>query len=93
MSELSKCHNLSEDKEDAFVPGNMPETMFWSLTEISSIHSKKVILALRDHLVLGQERKNVCAIYSVNKGYFCTSLMRLYRIHRIVSELIPYYHK
>lgn len=69
----------------------IPEDMFWLLIDISPIHSEKVILALRDHLVMGESRKIVCERYKVNNGYFCVSLNRLYRIDKLVSLLVPYY--
>ncbi|EMW3203492.1 adhesin biosynthesis transcription regulatory family protein [Escherichia coli] len=89
-AELYVSTNLSRRK-GSLVPGNVAEEHFWFLIEISSIHSEKIILALRDYLVMGDSRKIVCERYGVNNGYFGTSFNRLYRISRIISQMLQYY--
>lgn len=61
------------------------------LVELSSIHSQKVILAMRDHLVLGDSRKVVCERYGVNAGYLSVCIGRLLRVERSVSKLVRFY--
>ncbi|EOY9084418.1 PapB/FocB family fimbrial expression transcriptional regulator [Escherichia coli] len=42
------------------IPGRVTEDFFWLLIELSPLRSEKVIRALRDFLVLGYTRKEVC---------------------------------
>jgi hypothetical protein len=74
-------------------PGKLTEEHFWLLIEISSMHSEKVILALRDYLVFGFTRKHVVERYGVNNGYFSLSLARLANVNKVVLKLIPYYQE
>ncbi|EHR6806612.1 transcriptional regulator [Salmonella enterica] len=74
-----------------FKPGKLSEEHFWLLIEISSMHSERVILALKDYLVFGYTRKYVIERYHVNNGYFSVSLARLINVSKTVSKLIPYY--
>ncbi|HCU0389675.1 TPA: transcriptional regulator [Escherichia coli] len=71
--------------------GQLDETKFWLLIELSTIHSDKIIYALRDYLVCGETRKVVCDKYSVSNGYLSTSLSRIHRVNYIVTQLMPYY--
>lgn len=48
------------------------------LIGISSIHSDRVILAMKDYLVGGHSRKEVCEKYQMNNGYFSTTLGETY---------------
>ena len=64
---------------------------FWLLIELSPIHSEKIILALHDHLVLGESRKVVCEFYSINSGYFSASIAKFMRIHQLCAQLSLYY--
>lgn len=52
---------------------------------------KKVLYALRDYLVLGYERKEVCARYDVSSSYFSIALGRISHVNRVVYSLAPYY--
>ncbi|WP_218073130.1 adhesin biosynthesis transcription regulatory family protein [Escherichia coli] len=61
------------------------------LVELSSIHSQKVILAMRDHLVQGDSRKVVCERYGVNAGYLSVCINRLLRVEKGVSKLVRFY--
>ena len=61
------------------------------LVELSSIHSQKIILAMRDHLVMGDSRKVVCERYGVNAGYLSVCIGRLLRVERNVSKLARFY--
>ncbi|HIH9051488.1 TPA: PapB/FocB family fimbrial expression transcriptional regulator [Escherichia coli] len=69
----------------------MPEKQYWLLIEISSIHSEKVINALRDYMVLGGRRKDVCERYGVSQSYFSCSLKRFLYIHQVVGRLVFFY--
>ena len=51
------------------IPGKVPEELFWLLMELSPLRSEKVIRALKDFLVLGYTRKEVCEKYEVSYGY------------------------
>lgn len=82
---------LARMRKGALIPAEVPEEKFWLLIEVSSIYSEKVILALRDYLVSGISRKQVCESYGMNNGYFSTSLNRLVRISKTISDLAPYY--
>lgn len=75
----------------ALLPGKMPENQFWLLVEISPLHSKKVIDALRDFLVLGYTRREACERHEVSQGYFSGALGRFQCTHQTVSSLIPFY--
>ncbi|WP_105493530.1 PapB/FocB family fimbrial expression transcriptional regulator [Escherichia coli] len=61
------------------------------LIELSSIHSQKVILAMRDHLVQGDLRKVVCERYGVNAGYLSVCINRLLRVEKGVLKLVRFY--
>lgn len=88
---MEKSSVLALNRKKILTPARLPEVHFWLLVEVSPIHSKKVIMALHDHLVVGVSRKNVCENYQVNPGYFSTSLNRLYYIDKMVAQLVPYY--
>ncbi|WNU18213.1 adhesin biosynthesis transcription regulatory family protein [Escherichia coli] len=64
-------------RESVLLPGSMSEMHFFLLIGISSIHSDRVILAMKDYLVGGHSRKEVCEKYQMNNGYFSTTLGRL----------------
>ena len=61
------------------------------LVELSSIHSQKIILAMRDHLVHGEPRKVVCERHGVNAGYLSVCINRLLRVEKGVSKLVRFY--
>ncbi|WP_249920313.1 adhesin biosynthesis transcription regulatory family protein [Escherichia coli] len=79
------------NKQRELSRGQLTESKFWLLIELSTIHSDKIIRALRDYLVGGETRKVVCERYSVSNGYLSTSLSRIYRVNHIVTQLVPYY--
>ncbi|HFF6196425.1 TPA: S/F1C fimbrial major subunit operon transcriptional regulator [Escherichia coli] len=81
-------------RESALSSGSMSEEQFFLLIGISSIHSDRVILAMKDYLVSGHSghsRKDVCEKYQMNNGYFSTTLGRLTRLNVLVARLAPYY--
>nr|CAA77768.1 FaeB [Escherichia coli] len=78
-------------KGHKLLPAELPEEKFWLLAEISPIRSEKVLYALRDYLVLGYERKEVCARYDVSSSYFSIALGRISHVNRVVYSLAPYY--
>ncbi|HBN0639570.1 TPA: transcriptional regulator [Escherichia coli] len=71
--------------------GCISEEHFNKLKEISSIHSKKVLLALEDYCVCGSNRKSACAKFNVSQGYFSICLRRLQQLHANIMDIIPYY--
>ncbi|HCQ3845058.1 TPA: adhesin biosynthesis transcription regulatory family protein [Escherichia coli] len=73
-------------------PGSISETQFYLLIGISSIHSDRVILAMRDYLVDGCTRKEVCRKYQLNNGYFTTTIGRLIRLNTLVARIAHYYN-
>ncbi|EPG6012416.1 adhesin biosynthesis transcription regulatory family protein, partial [Escherichia coli] len=78
-------------RESVLLPGSMSEMHFFLLIGISSIHSDRVILAMKDYLVGGHSRKEVCEKYQMNNGYFSTTLGRLIRLNALAARLAPYY--
>ncbi|WP_126696884.1 PapB/FocB family fimbrial expression transcriptional regulator [Escherichia coli] len=78
-------------KKGAVLPGTIEGEHFWLLMEILPIHSKKIINAMRDHLVFGISRKEVCEKYSINNGYLSISIAKLNYTHQIVRNMIHYY--
>ena len=76
-------------RESALSSGSMSEEQFFLLIGISSIHSDRVILAMKDYLVSGHSRKD--EKYQMNNGYFSTTLGRLTRLNVLVARLAPYY--
>ncbi|EGM8070156.1 adhesin biosynthesis transcription regulatory family protein [Escherichia albertii] len=78
-------------KKETLSPGSLSDDHFWLLINISSIHSKKVIDALRDFLVLGYTRKESCIHHGVSQSYFSTSLSRLQHVNSMMYQLVPYY--
>ena len=71
--------------------GSLSGEQFDLLVELSSIHSRKVIMAMRDHLVQGDSRKVVCERYGVNAGYLSVCIRRLLRVEKGVSKLVRFY--
>lgn len=71
---------------------SLTEELFWMLIEISPLHSEKVIWALRDFLVFGYTRREVCEIYNVSRSYFSISLGRISHVNNVVSSLVLYYN-
>ncbi|WP_349304593.1 PapB/FocB family fimbrial expression transcriptional regulator [Escherichia coli] len=69
----------------------------WLMSSIFCLYAyhpfvaKKVILAMRDYLVDGHSRKQICERYNMNNGYFSTTLNRIARINAMVVHLAPYY--
>ncbi len=82
---------LSKGQSTFFMPGEMPEEQFWLLVEISPIHSERMIQALRDFLVMGYSRKEICERYNISPGYFSGALRRFQHVHLTVIQLFPYY--
>ncbi|AUM10818.1 PapB/FocB family fimbrial expression transcriptional regulator [Escherichia coli] len=78
-------------KQGTLLCGQVDESLFRILVEISSIHSERVILAMRDYLVHGHSRKDVCNRYCLNNGYFSVSLSRLVRVNQLIISALHYY--
>lgn len=79
---------MNEKSWCALSPGTVSERQFWLLVEISPIHSKKVIDALRDFLVMGYNRREACERHEVSQGYFSGALRRFHHIHQTVNKLV-----
>ncbi len=71
-------------------PGKVPEELFWLLMELSPLRSEKVICALKDFLVLGYTRKEVCEKYKVSYGYLSLALKRVCHVDNITCQLMKY---
>ncbi|HAV7684533.1 PapB/FocB family fimbrial expression transcriptional regulator [Escherichia coli] len=84
-------HIYTQKQKGELVPGQVHEIHFQLLMEISPVYSDKVILALRDFLVLGFTRKESCERHNVSPGYLSTTLGRIQNISKSVSKLMPYY--
>ncbi|EJH1485227.1 TPA: transcriptional regulator [Escherichia coli] len=84
-------HIYTQNQKGELVPGQVHEIHFQLLMEISPVYSDKVILALRDFLVLGFTRKESCERHNVSPGYLSTTLGRIQNISKSVSKLMPYY--
>ncbi|CAD6177056.1 major pilu subunit operon regulatory protein PapB [Escherichia coli] len=84
---------VSKSECKSLVPGRVDDIQFLLLVEISSIHSEKVIRALKDHLVDGYSRKEACDRHNVSVSYFSGALKRLKKVNQAVSWLVPYYTK
>ncbi|MEE7413227.1 PapB/FocB family fimbrial expression transcriptional regulator [Escherichia marmotae] len=76
----------------ALIPGKVSEDLFDVLIELSGIHSEKIINALRDYLVSGENRKISCKRYGASTSYFSVALGRLFHVGQLVSQLVPYYY-
>lgn len=82
---------FGEHMKCSLQPGKISEVHFWLLIEISSVHSEKVINALKDYFVLGYTRKEACERHDVSPGYFSGAVGRLQRISMGIHLLIPFY--
>jgi hypothetical protein len=78
-------------RESVLLPGSMSEVHFFLLIGISSIRSDRIIWAMKDYLVDGHSRKELCEKYQINNGYFSTTLGRLIRLNALAASLAPYY--
>ncbi|ELL3233718.1 TPA: transcriptional regulator [Escherichia coli] len=94
-------HIVNEGQNSSFLiarkgkitAGELPEEQFWLLIDISPIYSEKLINAMREHLVYGISRKEVCGKYCVSNSYLSTGLNKLYHVNRTILKLICFYHK
>lgn len=51
---------MQEESNKVLIPGKVDERRFWLLIELSPFRSEKIVRALRDFLVMGYNRKEVC---------------------------------
>ncbi|MFL4555360.1 adhesin biosynthesis transcription regulatory family protein [Yersinia kristensenii] len=79
------------DIRHSLQPGKISELHFWLLVEISSVHSEKVINALKDYFVLGYTRKEACERHNVSPSYFSGAVGRFQRLSMVIHRLIPFY--
>lgn len=64
---------------------------FWLLIELSGIRSEKIIISLKEYLVDGFSKREVCERHDVSLSYFSLSLKKLSHIHNIASLISEYY--
>ncbi|ELO5034610.1 adhesin biosynthesis transcription regulatory family protein [Escherichia coli] len=79
------------DGEGKLKPGSVTEEHFLLLIEMSSIHSDKVISALKDFFVMGYTRKEACLKNDVSQSYFSISLSRVQHMSKMASNIAPFY--
>lgn len=84
-------HNVMPFISEKEREGLLSDEQFDLLVELSSIHSRKIIMAMRDHLVIGDPRKVVCERHRVNSGYLSVCIGRLSRLEKCVSKLARFY--
>ncbi|EJZ3074356.1 transcriptional regulator [Escherichia coli] len=82
---------FDKSQYNCIIPGEMPESQFWLLVEISPIHSERMIMALKSFFVDGYSRKEVCVKYNISPGYFSGALGRFHRVVFMVTQLAPYH--
>ncbi|EPT7718393.1 PapB/FocB family fimbrial expression transcriptional regulator [Escherichia coli] len=82
---------IYELRRNTLLPGALSEEQFFLLTRLSSIRCDSVILAMKDYLVDGHSRKQVCERYCMNNSYFSTTMNRISRINALVASLAKYY--
>ncbi|HBC5825956.1 TPA: adhesin biosynthesis transcription regulatory family protein [Escherichia coli] len=82
---------LSKNQNESLMPGKMSESHFRLLIEISTIHSEKIIFALKDFLVFGYSRREVCERHKISSGYLSGALGRFQHVNTTVIQLIPFY--
>ncbi|ENA5974120.1 transcriptional regulator [Escherichia albertii] len=70
------------------MPGEVPEDFFWLLIELSPFRSEKIICALRDFLVLGYTRREVCEKHNISYSYFSLAFKRLRHVNEVVCQII-----
>ncbi|MFJ7174824.1 PapB/FocB family fimbrial expression transcriptional regulator [Citrobacter freundii] len=83
--------DVSIAKKKILIAGSLTNEWFDLLIALSPINSDKVIKALREHLVNGVPRKDVCKQYGVNPGYLSICMGRLFYINQIAGQLSSYY--
>ncbi|CAD5739984.1 adhesin biosynthesis transcription regulatory family protein [Escherichia coli] len=82
---------IFELRKSTLLPGTLSEEQFFLLTQLSSIRCDRVILAMKNYLVDGHSRRQVCERYCMNNGYFSTTMNRISRINALVARLAQYY--
>lgn len=83
--------SLLRVSDKVLLPGSISEMHFHLLVSISSIHSYRAILAMKEYLVDGVPRKEACIKYSLNNGYFSTTISKLIRVNDLAARLSFYY--
>ncbi|HFO6700583.1 TPA: PapB/FocB family fimbrial expression transcriptional regulator, partial [Escherichia coli] len=71
---------------------NISNEHFWLLIELSGIRSDKIIMSLREHLVDGFTKREVCERNDVSLSYFSISLKKISHIHNVCALLSEYYN-
>lgn len=71
--------------------GDMCEEHYQMLIELSKIRSKKITAALKEYLVNGKARGEICEQYDVDPGNFSRKLAELQTLSKKIVTLYPYY--
>ncbi|EKF5367816.1 PbsX family transcriptional regulator, partial [Escherichia coli] len=71
---------------------NISNEHFWLLIELSGIRSDKIIMSLREHLVDGFSKREVCERNGVSLSYFSISLKKISHIHNVCALISKYYN-
>lgn len=84
---------INSEKKDAYIingeliPGQVDMRYFRLLISISSISNHRIRSALEDVLVHGETRKNSCAKYGINQGYFSVKFNYLQFVNQTVFRM------
>ncbi|EFA4228716.1 transcriptional regulator [Escherichia coli] len=82
---------LTKDKYTS--PGSMSIEHFRCLIEISSINSRKTIMAMEDYFVHGKSRKEACERNNVAQSYFSISVKKFIKISNAVAQASKFYRR
>lgn len=73
-------------------PASFCDEHFWLLMELSGIRSDKIMLSLREYLVEGFSRKEICDRNGISSSYFAICLNKISYINNISAGLSKYYN-
>lgn len=71
--------------------GQISEEHFWLLAELSSVHSKKALISLRDYFVMGFTRQEICEKNGISQSYLGVTIRQFIHINRIVASIVHFY--
>ncbi|EFC4831820.1 TPA: PapB/FocB family fimbrial expression transcriptional regulator [Escherichia coli] len=89
--ELNEFLYTSHQIHGGLIPGKVKEKQFFILVEMSALRSERIICALREYLVHGENRVFLCEKYNVGNSHFSISLDRLQHLSFLASQLSGYY--
>ena len=73
------------------VPGAVSHELFSLLSDISSIHSERILMALRIFLVEGKTRQEACELSGISQSCFSTKLRQLQVLSCTVARMYSWY--